>query len=329
MCSSLCPSPVPIIPSPGNPSSMSSRPSVVRRSSGEGSHGTASEPMEAVPHSAASASKSWLSTVAVSESSSTATGVLAVTAPCPLRSAAAAPEQLAVNGAADSATSPEGSESPASTPVSQSIAAHEPKPPASQSVAASEPEPPASHDGASSPPPNAFSIAKATSSLFTWAPVSSSIPNITGNSTPAFTPVLSTFTTNLSFKNCSANNGQVINGKPEAIPSRVEFHPQCDRLPRQTKRTERNWANGPNWFPLLFPQLFDVFWFQLLKAVYQYPISIILCIFHLFVKLLKFLGHRIKDVFELSFGEFNLIRQSRHFKVLGFRLHAFKITPAP
>nr|GMC56548.1 hypothetical protein Ahy_A10g047660 [Ipomoea batatas] len=184
-------------------------------------------------------------------------------------------------------------------------------------------------DKASSPPPNAFSIAKATSSLFTWAPVSSSIPNITGNSTPAFTPVLSTFTTNLSFKNCSANNGQVINGKPEAIPSRVEFHPQCDRLPRQTKRTERNWANGPNWFPLLFPQLFDVFWFQLLKAVYQYPISIILCIFHLFVKLLKFLGHRIKDVFELSFGEFNLIRQSRHFKVLGFRLHAFKITPAP
>nr|GMC46408.1 hypothetical protein KK1_010232 [Ipomoea batatas] len=168
-------------------------------------------------------------------------------------------------------------------------------------------------------------IAK-TSSLFHGLCLCHALPNITE------TPLqLSSFDTSLliSFKNCSANNGQVINGKPEAIPSRVEFHPQCDRLPRQTKRTERNWANGPNWFPLLFPQLFDVFWFQLLKAVYQYPISIILCIFHLFVKLLKFLGHRIKDVFELSFGEFNLIRQSRHFKVLGFRLHAFKITPAP
>nr|GMC60307.1 putative Myb family transcription factor [Ipomoea batatas] len=90
---------------------MSSLPSAVRRSSGESSHGTASEPMEDVPHSTPSASEPWLSTVAVSESSPAAT------------------------------------ESPASTLASQSVTAPEPDPPASQSVAASEPEPPASHDG--------------------------------------------------------------------------------------------------------------------------------------------------------------------------------------
>ncbi|MQM13173.1 hypothetical protein Taro_046096 [Colocasia esculenta] len=75
----------------------------------------------------------------------------------------------------------------------------------------------------SSPPSISFLTDSSTASLFT---IISSPISIVRVFTPAATPMPSTLTINLSFRNCSAKNGQVSTGTPAQMASRHEFHPQ-------------------------------------------------------------------------------------------------------